>query len=225
VVLALTSPQDGTARLLDVAESPDGAEDLRVLEFPHFPAERPLFFGSAAALQQLEVHVHLLSPPPPSCGRDMVKVVGDAVFAPFTAHADVRHALERPDGLPSTCTPREPAVLVKEAAGSLRLECGALHPLATKRYEQARVALTEAPEPDDEGNSFWPSVSYGISAQMSHMGLSEGKSASSAARAWGSSAASACVLQQQQQQQQQQMPLWQVEMERCADILPTLYTT
>lgn len=210
VVLAHVEPQDGVARLLDVAETPDGADDLRVLEFPHFPAERPLFFGRPEQLQQLEVHVHLLSAPPPSIGRDMIKVVGDAVFAPYTAQAEVRHALERPDGLPSVCTPREPAVLVKEASGTLHLQCGAMHPLATKRYEQARVALTDASE-DEGAPSFWPSVSYGISAQMSHLGLSESKSA---ARAWGS-----------QQADQASAPLWLTEMERCADILPTLYTT
>jgi len=199
VALGLRDGQQ--ALLLDAAESPEGAEDLRVLEFPHFPAERPLFFGAPEELRRLEVHVHLLCVPPPTCGRDMIKVVGDAVFAPYVADATVSMALERPDGLPS----RVPTATLLKMAGTLRVQGG--QALATERRERARIE-TAAEE------QCWPSLSYGISTQLGRLGLAEGKSAVTAARAWGAEAATT----------EPRRPLWVEEIERCADILPTLYT-
>lgn len=179
------------ALLVDIAENPDAAEDERVLEFPRFPAERPLMFGSSVEL--FDVHVHFVEPPPETLGRDMVKVVADAVYAPRAEGQTICMQLDRPDGLSEKLTALAEAILVRDGDSSaLRMEAMREELLASAVYEQARL--------------------YPLTASWGAMtvSLSNPVTTCTAGRAWSAPPAD-------------ERPYWAQQLDELADILPTKY--
>lgn len=197
VVLALRQ-KDGPPLALDVAVPPEATDDPRVLEFTRFPAERPLLFGTSP--HDLEVHVHLREVPPESCGRSMVKIVADAVYAPLAVSRGARSRL----GLigEDVQSGSADALLVCDG-GALSLVSGPLHPRA-----DARPAALPPTEDDSMGSA--------LTVQLSGISLSHKKRPLYPADPWGDQSAkpSARVTQ---------VPYWESQMQACAEILPTLY--
>lgn len=196
--LSVKNDEGGTrAQLVDMAENPDAADDERVLEFPRFPSERPLFFGTSVEL--LEVHVHFTELPPATMGRDMIKVVADAVFAPRAQGQTICMQLDRPDGSPETLPALAESYLVRDGETSeLRMEFPRHYFLASKPQEQARLSPV-VPEPT------WGALTVALTAPMGSHAAS-----SSAARAWGPL--------------REERPYWVQQLEELSDILPTKYS-
>lgn len=201
VVLALRQ-KEGPPLALDVAVPPEATDDPRVLEFTRFPAERPLFFGSSP--QDLEVHVHLREVPPESCGRSMVKIVADAMYAPLAFARGSRSRL----GLIGEDVQSSSADAVLVCDGALSLVSATLHP-----HADARPASLPSVENDSMGSA--------LTVQLSGISLSHKKRAY-ASDPWSEQSAGEYSAKPSASVQ---VPYWQSQMEACAEILPTLYSS
>jgi hypothetical protein len=141
IILGLRTDNEtaSLSQFLDMAECPPRESDSRVLDFPRFSLERPLLFGSS--LSRLEIHVHLLEPPP--WGQDMIKVVVDAVYAPriqpYLESSPIFMPLARDDGGLERIHMSSDAALILDSFGQLRLNAAHDHPLATVVHAEAKL--------------------------------------------------------------------------------------